>query len=344
MQPSAVLNLSNYRNSDRAEVWRSFNSGVFELEPLMRPAREINANLCCYRIGQSVIGRYAHSGNSIRSVSTTSAMQREELLVLRMHLSGSSEGIINDQAYRTSRSHLLFYDYNQSLDATNHPTEFISFTFPYAAIGYDPSQHNGLFQIDLNSPSGIMIRNNLEMMQQLVPKLSLQDAGALADGFTGLLAGLLWNDLRDDTLYRKFLAGREVAVRRFVKNNLKTPGLDADMICKSLNLSRAVLYRIYQPEGGVSHAITTLRLEGAYRDLAISEPKRGVIAQVAQSWCFFDGAHFSRLFRQTFAVTPSDAIGSARGAWPQPCNLAEPVESLPAKATRLRSLYEDAPA
>ena len=312
--PSVSVDTSAYAPEHRIDAWCRFNAGLFELRKHEIPEQGFAASAQSYRVGQAVLGRYSVTGNIVRRAENRLKVEREDLFVLRVHRAGYTKGVMSDASFTMQSDRFTLFDFHQDLNAETENVDYISVTMPYAAIGYDPSRHSKLLQLPYASPVGRVLRSNLEMMLELAPTLTQSEAAVLADGFSGLLKGIITRDLRDESVFQKSQQSLEVAARRFVESNLREPSLDVGTICRSIGVSRPTLYRMFADDGGVGRAITKQRLERAFEDLAASEPTRGAIARIARYWAFSDPAYFSRLFRDTFGVTPSEAIGSSIGS------------------------------
>ncbi len=295
----------------RKDAWRAYNSGLFDLAMPDINGKPFAARAKSYRIGQTVLGQYAVTSNNVRRTQQSLKVEREDLFVLRMHRRGHTKGLMSDAGFQMQSDRFTLFDFHQDLNAETEDVDYISFTMPYGAIGYDPSKHPHLVQFMMNSPTGLVLRSNLELILELLPRADIEQANRLADGFCGLLQGLVTREMREESVIQKSAYAKEVAVRRFIADNLRNPSLSADMICSAVGLSRPVLYRMLAPEGGVNRMITKLRLEHALDDLSHSAPERGAVLRVSRYWAFSDQAHFSRLFRNAFGFKPIDALGSA---------------------------------
>jgi AraC-like DNA-binding protein len=284
---------------------------MFDLSRNALPNEVLYAQGRSYRVNDTILGEYALSGNFLKRTQTRLAVEREDLLVLRMHRGGFTKGTIDERSFEMNASYLTFFDFHQSMNANTEFVDYISFVFPYAAIKYDPSRHPRFLQVPIDSPAGRVLKNNLELMLDIVPNATLSDTLALTEGFCGLMQALLTRELQDETVREKFVHARLVAARRYIDENLPDPNLTADSICKAIGVSRAVLFRMFSEEGGVLHFITRKRMEDALDRLSKTEPKRGAVLEVARSLGFWDQAHFSRLFRDTFGFRPTDVLGSA---------------------------------
>ena len=90
---------------------------------------------------------------------------------------------------------------------------------------------------------------------------------------------------------------------RFIDANLDRPDLSADTIGEALGLSRSVLYRMFEPLGGVACHIRRRRLIALRKALASAAEERPII-QIARSCGFATDSHANRLFNQEFGTTP----------------------------------------
>ncbi len=342
--PSIKLDLEDFEKRDRVDIWQSFNAGVFAVDPLEDQSDDMRARLESYRLSSSVLGHYKHDGNHIKRNNPGLSIFREELLVLRMHMGGSTKGLINGDPFQMSASHLTLFDFHQPIQATTRSVEYVSLVFPYSAIGYDPSCHPRFLQLGADTPVGRLLKSNLASMMELVPQSSTQQALSLAAGFMGLLRGTVMQNNRDDLTVHHLSKAQEIGIRHYVKTHLRDLDLSVERICTAMGVTRQSLYQAFQAEGGVLRAITRLRLVECYKEIAFSEPMRGAIVRVAQNWGFSDQAHFSRLFREAFGMRPGDVLGSALAIGGT--SAAADLRAQPGTSSvhgRLADLYEDLP-
>jgi AraC-like DNA-binding protein len=118
------------------------------------------------------------------------------------------------------------------------------------------------------------------------------------------------------TLARESLGaegGRDVApptlalrIRRFIDEHLAEPDLSPEVIAAAHHISVRYLHRLFQVEGTtVSRHIRQLRLQECRRELEVGARTRPTVAAVAHRWGFATPAHFSRVFRATYGISPS---------------------------------------
>ena len=101
--------------------------------------------------------------------------------------------------------------------------------------------------------------------------------------------------------------------RQYIQANLHDPELDTRKLLRELGTSRSRLYRLFEASDGVMRYIQRRRLAAAHKALADPSDNRRIF-EIAQSYCFGDGAEFSRAFRREYGYSPSDVrAGTRRG-------------------------------
>ena len=96
------------------------------------------------------------------------------------------------------------------------------------------------------------------------------------------------------------------SARRIVHSKLFDPSFNAKALHRDLAISRSVLYRMFEPFGGVMHYLQHQRLLDAHAALADPNDSECRIIEIAEQRCFSDGSEFSRAFRGAFGYTPSE--------------------------------------
>lgn len=94
---------------------------------------------------------------------------------------------------------------------------------------------------------------------------------------------------------------------RFIDDHIKDPGLGPEMIARSMGISVRYLHHLFQTnETSVNRHVLLERLAGCAR--AMSHPKHAKtsISAMAFDWGFNSSAHFSRVYRAEFGVTPRE--------------------------------------
>lgn len=101
-------------------------------------------------------------------------------------------------------------------------------------------------------------------------------------------------------------------VRKLVRMNLLDPGLNASWVAANAGVSRSVLYRAFESQGGVLKYIRTLRLNFAAHMLCDRSDTRQ-IKQIGFACGFRTQQEFSRAFKEHFGCTPFELQDSRDG-------------------------------
>lgn len=152
---------------------------------------------------------------------------------------------------------------------------------------------------------------------------------ALLDLLTGMLASELQTDatLAPETHRRNTVA----RVRSHIQENLRDPLLSPQTIAAAHHLSTRQLHRLFvDEEHTVAAYIRQQRLERARRDLVCPRQQATPVHAVAARWGFPAMAHFSRAFRESYGMPPSEYRHLAR--------LVDGTDAQPAVADRQRHL------
>lgn len=152
-----------------------------------------------------------------------------------------------------------------------------------------------------------MLACHLRALYDEAPGLAAKDAGAAAHGTAALVAAFAGASAKGREMIEQASAGTSLqAARRLIEANVPEPDLGPEFLCQRLGMSRAKLYRLFEPIGGVGEYIQQRRLARAYH--ALTDPAQAhVYVGVIAARCGFGSASvFSRAFRQAFGLSPTD--------------------------------------
>ncbi|MEM1148383.1 MAG: AraC family transcriptional regulator [Pseudomonadota bacterium] len=98
---------------------------------------------------------------------------------------------------------------------------------------------------------------------------------------------------------------------RYIERNLGHPDLTASSILRDFGVSRAGLYRMFEPQGGVRHYITERRAIRAVLELSQGVQTRGAVQAAADRWGFSTGPNFNRVIKRMFGAAPGALFQTA---------------------------------
>lgn len=94
------------------------------------------------------------------------------------------------------------------------------------------------------------------------------------------------------------------SAQRFVIQNLSDPDLSPETVRDHIGVSRSLLYKVFEPVGGVSAFIQARRLDQAFDAITGDQAHQQTLAEIGYRAGFRSDAHFSRAFRARFGMTP----------------------------------------
>lgn len=101
-------------------------------------------------------------------------------------------------------------------------------------------------------------------------------------------------------------------IERFILSNLRSEGLNSAAILEEFGVSRASLYRLFGPLGGVSSYISKLRASKALIDIWQNKALRGSVRAAQERWGFQSGNDFNRTVTRLFGNSPKRLLDSGR--------------------------------
>jgi len=97
------------------------------------------------------------------------------------------------------------------------------------------------------------------------------------------------------------------AVMEYIRRNLDHPELGPNLIANDFHISTRYLHLLFSEKGlSVSHYILDQRLEQCRRQLSRQNSIKDSITNVAFQWGFNDSAHFSKVFKRKYGITPKE--------------------------------------
>lgn len=122
-----------------------------------------------------------------------------------------------------------------------------------------------------------------------------------------LLAAAAKHVAGDESVAEQREAALLPGIRSFVEQRLSDPELRPEIIARAFGISVRYLHSLFADQdttlgGWIRHR----RLEACRRELGRSGSAKQTIAAVAHRWGFTDAAHFSRLFRASYGMSPRE--------------------------------------
>ena len=145
--------------------------------------------------------------------------------------------------------------------------------------------------------------------------MQLREMNEIVTGVVGLAAQVIALSARTKSSAPVGPAPLEsfVTVSRYIEANLGARDLGVDKLARTFGLSRASLYRLFEPVGGVASYIRTRRLARARQELTAPGLEDRRIGPIAYRVGFQSIPAFNRAFRAAYGQTPRSTRSTASG-------------------------------
>jgi AraC-like DNA-binding protein len=314
--------------------WRDALGEVFEVRATPSEIAAFQGEIDVHASAHYVLSTSRHSPLSLIRQSATGAQER---FAICLQINGSATGLEGDRLMQAGPGDVMFVDLSRPVAIQQSATEGLvdGVTLWMARDRIVPliSDENALHGLVLKpeSPAGAVIGAPLRAFAGTAPKMSMTDFDAVAEGLVALAAKSTAPVLaRDGDVVSSSPLATSVTIRRYIDRNLASPDLNADSVAAEFGLSRASLYRLFEPAGGIAKYIRKARLNRAFQEITAAELSNRRIGHIAYSLGFKSVSAFSRLFHEVYRVTPGEAREQARQAVAKPeyAVPAQPGESL----------------
>jgi AraC family transcriptional regulator, positive regulator of tynA and feaB len=156
--------------------------------------------------------------------------------------------------------------------------------------------------LDRNGPARLLVRYMNALALEL-PQLEPGARIAAANAALELLRAAV--EPRLPTNRGAERAALRADIRRYVRRHLQDADLGPASIAAAYAMSVRALHALFEDsDASVATLVRTERLARCREDL--QRPNGGSVTEIAFRWGFCDAAHFSRVFKREFGVTPSE--------------------------------------
>lgn len=292
------------------QAWSETVATIFDLDADRETIADFRFGFSAWHLGSLVLGLSQSDAIRFARRSQTIARSSIDHYLVQVYHDGSLVAETEGETVEVQPGDVWILDLAR--EATIHETRFRSTNLAIprnllAPLLKDPDGLHGL-KLAKGSPMGDMLSRYLEDLGRQAPRMTLAEAASIAESTIHLVAGCAGPGHEARSITRNGFAVASLAsIRRYIDAQLHNPALDADLICREFALSRATLYRLCEPLGGVQAHIRRRRLARCFKELVTPSQNVARISQIAFRWGFSDEATFSRAFRAMYGLSPSDA-------------------------------------
>lgn len=295
---------------ERAALWSAINRRYFgRLRVASLDDAPLDATLESYQVGALRMYRIEAPAHRVERDAGCGELPVDAAykLVLQVHGSGVVEQ--HQQRVRLQPGGWVLYDPHSPYSVTNATrcTLLVAQVPRNLVAALRPGPHAGEFGGGNVAGLHGVFGTYLRALSDQLPALPDGAGQAVAESVLGLLGSALAEQRRDGGEPVPLPAVLKLRVRQYVQANLADPELSIPRIAEALRCSTRYLHKVFEDEAAsLERLIWTARLERCRAELIQSSALR-TTAEIGFAWGFKSSAHFCRLFKRHYGITP--------GAW-----------------------------
>jgi AraC-like DNA-binding protein len=278
------------------------------LPPGTAPAA-FRCDVAAWHLGTLMIGRFAATALNFERDAMIAATSGMDHLLVQLYIAGDFTGFADDRPMRVGPDDICLFDMAGTLRTEASDFSNISMMVPrayFAAAFRDVGALNGLV-LRADAAQASLVADYLRALVMRLPQLGATEAEAAARAVITLLVTILQLQAPGtESVAHDRPPSLLLGITRHIGERLADPGLTTADLARHFNVSRATLYRLFEPLGGVSDYIRRRRLTGAAIELT-GTAGSGKLADLAFRWGFDSEGSFSRAFKRRFGLTPASA-------------------------------------
>ena len=304
----------------RYEAWRTLISAVFEPSPAPgEDVRDMRAQARSVHFGQALLVEAAAQAQHFTRSRRLVAAEGLDHYMIQVYRRGSCEGTYGEVENRVRPGDIKVIDLARPFHSLNSQFDNITLTIPRATLAPLLARPNGIHGrvLPCEDPMARVIGAHIHALSDTAADMTPVQAARVAAVTVRLMAACLGAHprARDETQpYRAAAVGQ--SVRGFIDQHIASPSLNANALAQRFHVSRRQMYRFFAAEGGVEAYIQARRLRHCLQVLTDPLQSGRGVGEIALGLGFTSEAHFSRAFRRTFGITPSEARAGASLARP----------------------------
>jgi AraC-like DNA-binding protein len=317
--PFSLFTTKDVRPGEQFDAWHESISVIFDVAPLpeQKSTAGFAASVRGWHLGGLLVSAVDFEGQRfVRDRRKTVADGLDHYLV-QLYATGGLVGEAGDRGRELRAGDVQILDLGQSNVTQAAASGTVAIVVPRETLDQalsTPTDLHGLI-LRAGSPMGGLLTDYMQSLVARADDFTMADAPHVAEATVGMIA-VSFQSTAETTERARSVIEQTVLqrIQRHIAANLGSSNLHADALAALFRISRTHLYRLFERDGGVARYVQDQRLARACAELGNPAHDHRRIYEIAFALGFGSEAHFSRVFRATFGVSPSDVRANAQAA------------------------------
>lgn len=270
---------------------------------------DFRASLSTYFLGPALLFAADLRGTTYTFSRDPARIARSglDLIHVQLTLDGGDLRTTNGETVPVEAGDISILDLSRPMHSVTRHCRNLTLALPRHLLFAREAQNDALHGLLLKGTTSTarLIASHLRTLFESLPDIDEAEAPAFVTATANLVANLVGPQIAARSQPSPTVRGAVIMeIRRYIEQNIALADLGPDHLCRAFALSRASLYRLFAPIGGVTDYIRARRLRAAF-DMLANDGKR-TVGEVAYACGFADISAFSRAFRNQFGMSPSE--------------------------------------
>lgn len=315
--PASLFTTESLRLRDQFDAWRESISVIFDVSPQPErvPPHGFSASVRAWHLGGLIVSQANFEAQRFRREKLRAAADGLDHYLVQLYATGGLVGTADDRERVLRAGDVQILDLSRPNATQARASATIAIVVPRDTLRQALPVAGDLHGLVLrgDGSAGGLLADYMRALAARADSIDVADAGAIARATTGMIAACFHATAETRARARTQIEATTLErIRRHIAANLHAPELDAEALCGAFRMSRSQLYRLFEPLGGVAAYIQEQRLIRARAELSDPAHAHRRIFEIAFDVGFFSEAHFSRVFRRAFGLSPSETRARAR--------------------------------
>lgn len=297
--------------SDRIACWERISGRFFGNLGIDLPDNgPLDAELTAFEVGSLRMIRIDTTAHRVRRDSVHTELPTDDQYKLLLQLNGRGEIRQNERAFSLRPGDWSLYDPRVPYSFANHGhSTLLVVLIPRRLLkGFKvPSLHT--CEAHSGSVLGMssMFGSFLKSMSEQLPTLPNGVGQPMSETVLGLLTSTMAVYQETSDAHAPLPSVLMARVKQYVQTHLAEPDLNIERIALEMRCSKRYLHRVFEDaDCSLERYIWQARLDRCHAALGSPETAHKSISEVAFSWGFNSSAHFCRMFKNRFGLSPTD--------------------------------------
>jgi AraC-like DNA-binding protein len=308
--PSFGFQGSDMPSTENYTAWREAVATLFDVDLQGRSdLGPFVADLQTYAMGSVLFGLARASAQRFTRSTETIARSGVDHIIVQLYMNGGYTGMAGEHPIAVAAGDICVLDFAETVETLATDFEALTIVIPRIMIEQRLT-HGSLHGLVLkaSSPLTKVLAQHFITLFQYAPSMTFDECEAVIDGTIALILACLRGELEARDMQESSASTISLStIRRYINEHLADPTLSAEEIARHFALSRASLYRLFEPMGGIADYIRRKRMHRAFFDVISPRLADKRISEIARRWQFTSESSFARAFKATYGISPSAA-------------------------------------